>query len=97
VVLPSGRAIEVVYFENVAPEPVQHAHPAPDRPRRTRVVTVARRAMRMRVRDGRRTLRPDRRGRVRVRFGGRRAVKLRIGRRVIVVPRCGAVRRLAAR
>jgi hypothetical protein len=32
VVLPSGRAIEVVYFENVAPEPVQHAHPAPDRP-----------------------------------------------------------------
>ena len=29
VVLPSGRAIEVVYFENDAPEPAQAAHPGP--------------------------------------------------------------------
>ena len=32
VVLPSGRAIEVVYFDNAAPEAVQAAHPVPDLP-----------------------------------------------------------------
>ena len=32
VVLPSGRAIEVVYFDNAAPEAVQAAHQAPDLP-----------------------------------------------------------------
>ena len=30
VVLPSGRAIEVVYFDNAVPEVVQPAHPGPD-------------------------------------------------------------------
>jgi hypothetical protein len=30
VVLPSGRAIEVVYFENAEPETVQPAHPVVD-------------------------------------------------------------------
>ena len=30
VVLPSGRAIEVVYFDNAVPEVVQAAHPGPD-------------------------------------------------------------------
>jgi hypothetical protein len=32
VVLPSGRAIEVVYFENVEPEPVAPTHPVPAQP-----------------------------------------------------------------
>jgi hypothetical protein len=30
VVLPSGRAIEVVYFDNAAPEAIQAAPPVPD-------------------------------------------------------------------
>ena len=30
VVLPSGRAIEVVYFDNAAPEAIQAATPVPD-------------------------------------------------------------------